>query len=142
MSSDKKFKISKFDIALGIGIFLFVLYFLYTKGYILANFEKISPKEAYEMIQKEKDIVILDVRTPEEYKNDGHIKNSILIPLDQLPNKVEELKKYKDKKFIVYCRSGNRSVAASRFLSNLGFKVYNLDGGIIAWKNEGLPVEK
>ena len=138
----EKFKISKFDIALIIGFILFALYFLYMKGYILANFEKVSPKEAYEMIKNEEDIVVLDVRTPEEYKNDGHIKNAILIPLSELPNKVEELKKFKNKKFLVYCRSGNRSVAASRFLSNLGFKVYNLNGGIIAWKEAGLPVEK
>ena len=137
-----KIKISKFDIALTIGIALFVFYFLYTKGYIFANFEKLSPREAYEMIKKDKDVIILDVRTPEEYNNDGHIKNAILIPLDELKNKVDELKKFKNKKILVYCRSGHRSVSASRFLSNLGFKVYNLNGGIIGWKSEGFPVEK
>ncbi len=142
MSFKGKFKISKFDIALGAGVFLFVIYFLYMKGYIFANFEKVSPRKAYEMIKNDKDIIVLDVRTEEEYKNDGHIKGSILIPLNELRNRINELKKYKDKKIIVYCRSGNRSVVASRLLSNLGFKVYNMNGGIIAWKEEGLPIEK
>ena len=137
-----KVKVSKFDVALGIGLILFVLYFLYTKGYIFVNFEKVSPREAYEMIKKDKDIIVLDVRTPEEYKNDGHIKGAILIPLNQLSSKVNELRKYKDKKILVYCRTGHRSVSASRFLSNLGFKVYNIDGGILSWEAEGLPVEK
>ncbi len=138
----KKIKLSKFDIALGIGLILFVLYFLYIKGYIFANFERISPKDAYEWIKKDKDVVVLDVRTYEEYKNDGHIKGAILIPLNQLKDKIDELKQYKDKKIIVYCRSGNRSVMASRILSNLGFKVFNMDGGINAWKEEGLPIER
>jgi len=138
----KKIKFSKFDIALGIGLILFVLYFLYIKGYIFANFERISPEEAYKWLNKDKNVVVLDVRTYEEYKNDGHIKGAILIPLNQLKDKIDELKQYKDKKIIVYCRSGNRSVMASRILSNLGFKVFNMDGGIIAWKEKGLPIEK
>ena len=138
----KKIKFSKFDIALGIGLILFILYFLYIKGYIFANFERISPEEAYKWLNKDKNVVVLDVRTYEEYKNDGHIKGAILIPLNQLKDKIDELKQYKDKKIIVYCRSGNRSVMASRILSNLGFKVFNMDGGIIAWKEKGLPIEK
>ncbi|RUM59573.1 MAG: rhodanese-like domain-containing protein [Persephonella sp.] len=121
---------------------MFVLYFLYIKGYIFANFERISPEEAYKWLNKDKNVVVLDVRTYEEYKNDGHIKGAILIPLNQLKDKIDELKQYKDKKIIVYCRSGNRSVMASRILSNLGFKVFNMDGGIIAWKEKGLPIEK
>jgi rhodanese-related sulfurtransferase len=140
----KKKKISTFDIVLVVVIILGLLYYLYMKGYIFANFENVSPSEAYKIIQKEKDkIVILDVRTPEEYQQDGHIKGAILIPVDKLHNHVDELKKYKnDKIILVYCRSGNRSVLASRFLSNLGFKVYNIKGGITEWKAEGLPIEK
>ena len=141
MTLKGKFKLSKFDLILGAGVIIFFLYFLYIKGYIFVNFEKISPKEAYEMIKIEKDVVLLDVRTREEYKTEGHVPSSILIPLDTLPNSVDKLKLYKDKKIIVYCRSGNRSIVASRILSNLGFKVYHLNGGILAWKEEGLPVE-
>ena len=119
-----------------------IFYFLYQKGYILANFEHLDPKEAYNLMKKEKkNVVILDVRTPQEVKTDGKIPNSILIPLQELAKKVDTLKKYKDKKILIYCRSGNRSVAAARILSSLGFNVYNIKGGINAWKEAGLPTK-
>lgn len=118
-------------------------FFLYQKGFILANFENLSPEEAYSILQKEENsIVLIDVRTPEEVLSDGKIPGSLLIPLDQLGQKVDMLKVYKNKKIFVYCRSGNRSVSASRFLSSVGFKVYNIRGGINEWKEKGLPVEK
>jgi rhodanese-related sulfurtransferase len=119
-----------------------VLFYLYQKGYILANFESISPREAYALLKKEDDIILLDVRSPQEVIHDGKIKGSILIPLDQLAQNIDKLKKYRDKKIFVYCRSGNRSVSASRLLSSLGFKVFNIRGGINEWKEEGLPVQK
>ncbi len=130
------------NIITGFLILLAVLFFLYQKGYILANFENLSPKEAYSLLkQKKEEFVILDVRTPQEVMEDGKIPGSILIPVDTLGNNIEKLEKFKNKKILVYCRSGNRSVAASRILSSLGFKVYNLRGGINAWKEEGLPLE-
>ena len=117
------------------------LYYLYIKGLIFANFVNLDPKDAYTLLQKERDkIILLDVRTPEEVKTDGKIPGSVLIPLDQLPNKIGKLDK--NKKIFVYCRSGTRSVSASRLLSSLGFKVYNIKGGIKSWKSEGLPVER
>ncbi len=117
------------------------LYYLYIKGLIFANFDNLDPKDAYTLLQKEKDrIVLLDVRTSEEVKTDGKIPGSVLVPLDQLPNKIDKLDK--NKKILVYCRSGTRSVSASRLLSSLGFKVYNIKGGINGWKSENLPVEK
>ena len=117
------------------------LYYLYIKGLIFANFDNLDPKDAYTLLQKERDrIILLDVRTSEEVKTDGKIPGSVLIPLDQLPNKIDKLDK--NKKILVYCRSGTRSVSASRLLSSLGFKVYNIKGGINGWKSENLPVEK
>lgn len=86
--------------------------------------------------------MLLDVRTPAEYKEDGHIPNSILIPVQVLPQYIKDIEKFKDKKILVYCRSGNRSAVASKFLEQNGFKqVYNLKDGIIGWKKAGLPVE-
>lgn len=117
------------------------LYYLYIKGLIFANFDNLDPKDAYTLLQKERDrIILLDVRTSEEVKTDGKIPGSVLIPLNQLPNKIDKLDK--NKKILVYCRSGTRSVSASRLLSSLGFKVYNIKGGINNWKSENLPVEK
>ncbi|PMP77381.1 MAG: rhodanese-like domain-containing protein [Sulfurihydrogenibium sp.] len=105
-------------------------------------YENLDSKSFYKMIQQEKNIIILDVRTPEEYDKDGHIPNSILIPVQVLPQYIKDLEKFKDKKILVYCRSGSRSSVASKFLEQNGFKnVYNLKYGIIDWKKEGLPVE-
>ncbi len=128
------------DIVLVLILAFAVFFFLYKKGLILANFEKVDPKEAYQMIKKDrKNIFILDVRTPQEVKTDGKIPNSVLIPLHQLKDKINQIPK--DKKILVYCRSGNRSITAARILSSLGYKVYNLNGGINAWKAEGLPIK-
>ncbi len=114
------------------------VYVLYSKGYIMANFESVDPKTAYEMIENDNNVTLLDVRTPDEFKHDGHIENAKLIPLGELANNLNMLDK--SKKVLVYCRSGSRSVSASRILGNNGFNVVNMKGGIMAWKLEKLPV--
>ena len=131
------------NIILAVIVVAAILFILYQKGYILADFKNISPEEAYQMIKKDKkDIIIIDVRTPSEVKAEGKIPNSILIPLGNLGEGISKIQNYRDKKIIVYCRSGNRSASASRILTSLGFKnVYNLQGGINKWKKEGLPVK-
>lgn len=106
-------------------------------------FENIDSREFYQIMQTEKAVLVLDVRTPVEYKEDGHIPGSILIPVQVLPQYIKEIEKFKDKKVLVYCRSGNRSMVASRFLEQNGFKhVYNLKDGIVGWKKNNLPIEK
>ncbi|MGH4121096.1 rhodanese-like domain-containing protein [Clostridium sp.] len=99
------------------------------------NFSNITPEEAKKRIDSEKGIIILDVRTKEEYET-GHIENSILMPVDTI---VEEAKKNlvdKEATIFVYCRSGNRSAAAAGILVEQGYiNVYNL-GGIINWPYE------
>ncbi|WP_029520377.1 rhodanese-like domain-containing protein [Persephonella sp. IF05-L8] len=134
-------KVSLSNIAFVVVIAAGFLYYLYLKGYIFANFENLEPKEAYQLLQKEKGkIVLLDVRNPEEIKTDGKIPGSILIPLGTLAQNIDKLDK--NKKIMVYCHSGMRSVSAARLLSSVGFKVLNIKGGILSWKSEGLPVEK
>lgn len=122
-------------------ILLTALFIAYQKGWIGANFESITPKEAHAMLQGGQNVVLLDVRTPQEYK-EGHIEGATLIPLGELEQRVSELKSQKDKKIIVYCRSGTRSVSASRILSDNGFAPLNVKGGISEWKSEGLLVVK
>ena len=115
------------------------VYLLYSKGLIMANFESVEPKVAYEMIQNDNNVTLLDVRTVEEFKKDGKIAGAKLIPLSQLSQNLKMLDK--SKKILVYCRSGNRSVSASRILGNNGFVAINMSGGIGAWQAEKLPVE-
>jgi phage shock protein E len=100
-----------------------------------ASFTNIKPEEAKKRLDSEKWIVLLDVRTKEEYDT-GHIKGSILIPLDNVKEEAEKKLKDKDVPIFVYCRSGNRSTSAASILANLGYKnVYNL-GGINNWPYE------
>jgi rhodanese-related sulfurtransferase len=105
-------------------------------------YQDLNAKQFYEMIQKEKDVIILDVRTPQEYQ-EGHISNAINIPVQILGQQLDKLKNFKDKKILVYCRSGHRSAIASQILDRAGFKnVHNLKGGLFEWKASGLPLVK
>jgi rhodanese-related sulfurtransferase len=105
-------------------------------------YQDLNAKQFYEMMQKEKDVIILDVRTPQEYQ-EGHISNAINIPVQILGQQLDKLKNFKDKKILVYCRSGHRSAIASQILDRAGFKnVYNLKGGLFEWKASGLPLVK
>jgi rhodanese-related sulfurtransferase len=92
------------------------------------------------MIQNDEgNLTILDVRTPQEYKKDGRIANAKIIPLGYLGNNLKMLDK--SKTILVYCRSGSRSVSASRTLSDNGFTAINMSGGLLEWQSEKLPVE-
>jgi rhodanese-related sulfurtransferase len=85
----------------------------------------------------ESDVVVLDVRTPEEF-NGGHILNAINIDIynDYFNSDISTLDK--SKSYAVYCRSGKRSVDASNEMDSIGFKTtYNLSGGIIEWIESG-----
>jgi len=95
----------------------------------------ITDDEAKEEIEKDSSIILLDVRTEEEY-NEKHIPNSRLIPIEELETRAEKELKEKDRKIFIYCGSGGRSATAARMLIDLGYtNVYNL-GGIIHWKYE------
>ena len=100
----------------------------------------ISPVEAEQLFNKKK-AVIIDVREDSEWK-EQHIPGAIHIPLGQLPERLTELKQYKDSPVIAQCRSGRRSAQASDVLKSAGFsKVYNLEGGLNAWDKAGLKTE-
>ncbi len=100
-------------------------------------YKKVNAKEAYNLISTVAPL-ILDVRTTEEYSK-GHIKNSVLIPVQVLAERIDELEEYKDKPVLVYCRSGVRSTTASAILVEAGFReIYNLRSGINGWIKKGL----
>ncbi len=91
--------------------------------------------EAKLLIQEEVNLVVLDVRTKEEYEG-GHLTNAVLIPVSEFQDRLAELDK--DKKIVVYCKAGIRSAEAGEMLVNNGFgSVYNLIGGIDAWIQAG-----
>ena len=118
-----------------------LFYFAYTKGWILANFEFITPKQAEALILNDDNVTLLDVRTVEEYKS-GHIRGAKLIPVGKLEANLDKLKADRHKKIIVYCRSGNRSVAASRILEKHGFVPLNVKQGMVGLLGTELEVVK
>jgi rhodanese-related sulfurtransferase len=100
-------------------------------GYDIKN---ITPAELDKM-KSEPDVQLVDVRGPDEYKK-GTIEGAINIPVDTFNDRLSELNK--EKKIIVFCRTGTRSSAAKGILVRNGFKkVYNLEGGIEAYKKAG-----
>lgn len=83
------------------------------------------------------DYLLLDVRTAQEF-SEGNIEGAMLIPVDELRSRIDEIEDYKDKTVLVYCRSGNRSVTASNILIENGFTdVHNLLTGYNGWVNRG-----
>ena len=97
-------------------------------------YNKITAEEAKEMIDTQ-EVIILDVRTQEEFK-EKHIEGALLIPDYELANVAKSKLPDKDKKILVYCRSGNRSKSAARLLIDMGYTdVYDF-GGIINWPYE------
>ncbi|HHM20940.1 MAG TPA: rhodanese-like domain-containing protein [Bacteroidetes bacterium] len=104
-----------------------------TQTQVEKPFTDVNVEEAARLI-KEEGVVILDVRTPEETaqgKIEGAVEMNLYDP--DFAKKIGELEK--DKTYLVYCRSGRRSVTASNEMAKQGFKkIYNLLGGYNAWK--------
>lgn len=95
----------------------------------------ISMKEFKERLATDKNLVILDVRTPEELAGPlGKIDNVINIPIQNLEQRIDELKSYKDKEILVICRTQNRSAVAINILQTKGYKAKNVLGGMTEFR--------
>ena len=89
-----------------------------------------------------RDAVVIDVRDAAEYKS-GHITNARHVPEGEIDARMKELDKVKAKPIIVSCARGNRSLAVANRLRKLGFnEVVSLRGGIAAWQQANMPLEK
>ena len=110
-------------------------------NYHQTSYREVTSNEAAELIQNEQPI-ILDVRTPNEYKR-GHLHKSVLIPVQELQNRFKELGNDKDREILIYCATGNRSTVASKILIDSGFKhIVNMRGGIYDWSKKNYPVAR
>jgi len=96
----------------------------------------VSVQEAYQQYQQ--GTLLIDVRSQEEW-DQGHIPNTVLIPLEELPNRLNELPR--DKPIVVVCRSGNRSQQGRDILLEAGFEATSMDGGVRAWYDAGYPLD-
>ncbi|MHC4122910.1 MAG: MBL fold metallo-hydrolase [Planctomycetota bacterium] len=103
--------------------------------------EMISPRQAQDIILKDPETVFLDVRSVLEYA-DSNIKDSLNIPIDTLLFRIDELRQ-KKKKYIVFCRTGNRSPMAADMLIQSGIHgVKVMEGGMLRWQKEKMPFIK
>ena len=97
--------------------------------------------EAVQLINR-KDAVIVDVRAPNEFKS-GHIPHARNIPVDQIKARMKELEKLKNKPLLLVCQTGTGSAQACGGLLKDGFaQIVALSGGMAAWQQAGMPVEK
>ena len=99
------------------------------------TYQQISAQEAKTIMDTEKDYIIIDARTEEEFAA-GHIANAILIPEYEIAEHAEAELPDKDALILVYCRSGRRSKIASEELVKLGYTNVKEFGGIIDWPYE------
>lgn len=111
----------------------------------VTGYTDLSGADAVHMMKTEKDILILDVRSEQEFNAElGHLKGAKLIPVDDLARRIDEIAAFKKKKVLVICRSGVRSRRASATLAGNGFeKVYNIAPGMAGMNQvPGAPIER
>jgi rhodanese-related sulfurtransferase len=107
----------------------------------ISGIKEVGTLEATQLINHH-DALILDVREDQEYAG-GHAPNAKHIPLRQLSGRIQELEKFRNKPIIAICRSGSRSGHGCSVLRKNGFEqVYNLNGGMSAWQQANMPVER
>ncbi len=102
---------------------------------------QVGPTAAVMLINR-KDALVIDVRDESEFKA-GHINNARHMPEKQLTERLQEIEKFKAKPIIISCASGRRSAAVVDTLKKQGFtEAVALAGGVSAWQQAGMPLEK
>ena len=105
-----------------------------------AGAQDISSREAKILLEKNKSIFLLDVRTPQE-NSQARLPGTVLIPINEIEHRIKEIPR--NKTILVYCAVGARSKPAAEFLSHNGYKdVYNMTDGLVGWYRNGFPLQR
>ena len=100
------------------------------------EYPNITVADVQKKINIKNNILLLDVRTVDEFDGPlGHIAGAVLIPIQELEQRIDELNEHKEKEIIVICRSGNRSQIGTRILISHGINAVNMVGGMKAWND-------
>ena len=100
----------------------------------MSSFKSINSTQAENLIKSCEDLIIIDVRRYNEYK-ESKIPNAINIPVEELEWEIEDLKENIDKPILVYCKAGHKSALACQMLEEEGFSnLYNLGQGVLGYK--------
>lgn len=112
----------------------FVLFYIARKYLQIKSIRHYSANDVADKIKKDRNLVLLDVRTEKE-RNRNKIKGSFHIPLYDINSSNNELKKFGGKEIICYCETGSRSLSAAIKLKKIGFNAANLKGGMLRWNS-------
>lgn len=124
---------------IALGVIVMMLVFSYF-GDKVSGYRSVNADEAVRLYNS--GAWVLDVRTDAEYKT-GYIGEAENISSTEIAKKPDAVAKHKDEDVLVYCQSGMRSASVAKALVKQGFnKVHNLSGGVMSWKNAGLPLNK
>jgi phage shock protein E len=107
---------------------------------LAAGPKNVSSAQAQALLAKDKKVLLLDVRTPEEYRQ-AHLHGALLIPLAELAQRAQEIPR--DRPLLVYCSVGARSVSAAGLLAARGYRdIYQMSDGLVGWYKNGFPIER
>ena len=103
-----------------------------------------STAELKQRLDKQEDVMVLDVRSPEEFSGElGHIHGALNITIDELQGRINELEEYRNRQIAIVCRTDKRSARAANILKDACFSTINVvRGGMEQWRRHNLPVEK
>lgn len=96
------------------------------------SYKNVSASDVYAMMN-DADVQVIDVREPSEWRM-GTIPTATLIALQTIPNNMDKIDQ--EKKIVLVCASGGRSVSASNYLAQQGYQVFNMVGGMMGWRYE------
>ncbi|MFT3788443.1 MAG: rhodanese-like domain-containing protein [Tepidisphaeraceae bacterium] len=109
------------------------------RGYTFRPDWEVTPRETKKLLDDKADFVLIDCRRPDEVAVTT-IDGSTLIPLQQMQQHADQLMQWKDRKIVVYCRSGGRSLQFTQALRQNGFEdVKSMAGGILLWNKDVNP---
>lgn len=105
-----------------------------------AGARNINSDEVKALLSRNKNVFLLDVRTPEEYRQ-AHLKGAVLIPINEVERRLAEVPR--NRPVIIYCAVGSRSNAVAGFLAGKGYgEVFNMSDGIVGWYRRGYAVDR
>jgi rhodanese-related sulfurtransferase len=106
----------------------------------LAGPREISSRDAKILLEKNRNVFLLDVRTPQE-NSQARLPGTVLIPINEIEQRIKEVPR--NKTILVYCAVGSRSKSVAELLSRNGYKdVYTMTDGIVGWYRNGFPLQR
>jgi rhodanese-related sulfurtransferase len=107
---------------------------------VAAGYRNIASTEVSSFLAKHKNAFLLDVRTPDEYRQ-ARLTGAVLIPINEIEHRLGEVPK--NRPIVVYCAVGSRSSLVAGFLAGKGYgEVYHMSDGLVGWYRNGLPLER